>query len=726
MTLTTRARGLLLTLSLLALSPLASHAQGDTVSLNFSNADIDAVIKAIGKISGKNFLIDPRVKGTLNIVTNTPVSRDLSYQILLSALRLQGYTAVEGPGVTKIVPEADAKLHGVPVGKDAPRGRGDSLVTQVFAMRHESATQMLPVVRPLVSPNNTVTAFPSNNVLVVTDYAENVARIARIIESVDVAQGDVVVLELQHAAAIDLAATLNRLMNDGTSTAGGAANGADASQRVQIVPDARTNSLLVRAENPSRISALRQLVASLDRPGAGGNIHVVYLKNAEATKVAQTLNAALAGDGGAAAATDARATASTSGSTASDRTSSPDRMTTSASGLGGLGGSSGYRTSTTRSSTSAEAPQSGGVVQADPVNNALIILAPEAIYRNLRHVIDLLDRRRAQVYIEALIAEISTEHAAEYGIQWQSANTPGAGNRTTLFGGTNFSSGGQNIIGAAQNIASVGKGMNFLLGGGTVKVPINGEMVEVFNLSLLARFLETDSRANILSTPSLVTLDNETAKIVVGRNLPFVTGQYTNTGGGTTPANPFQTIERKDVGLTLEVRPQISEGGAVRLDIYQEASAVVETLDDSRGPTTNKRSIESSVLVDDGAIIALGGLVQDDYSGGEEKVPVLGDIPFAGSLFRYDTRRRSKTNLVVFLRPVIMRDRDSYAEITNARYDYVIGQQRGAATPGALMRSERTPPELPPAGSLAPALPMTHVPGIGAPAPRVEPDPIVR
>ena len=704
MTLMTRARGLLLTLGLLSLSPLAVAAQDDTVSLNFANAEIDAVIKAIGKISGKNFLIDPRVKGTLNIVTNTPVSRDLSYQILLSALRLQGYTAVEGPGVTKIVPEADAKLHGVPVGKDVLRGRGDSLVTQVFAMRNESATQMLAVVRPLVSPNNTVTAFPSNNVLVVTDYADNVARIARIIDSVDVPQGDVHVLELRHAAAVDLAATLNRLMNDGAGN-GSVANAADASQRVQVVPDARTNSLLVRTENPSRISALRQLVASLDRPGAGGNIHVVYLKNAEATKVARTLNGALAGDGSAPSATDSTASPGPLGA------SPPDRMTTQGAGLT----PATYRPSP----EPGNASDRGGIIQADPVNNALIIVAPEAIYRNLRHVIDLLDRRRAQVYIEALIAEISTERAAEFGIQWQSANTPGAGSSSTFFGGTNFGGAGQNIIGAAQNIGSVGKGMNFLLGGGTVKVPINGQMVEVFNLSLLARFLETDSRTNILSTPSLVTLDNEGAKIVVGRNLPFIPGHYANTGGGTTPANPFQTIERRDVGLTLEVRPQISEGGAIRLDIYQEASSVVPTLDDSAGPTTNKRSIQSTVLVDDGAIIALGGLVEDDYSSGEEKVPLLGDIPFAGSLFRYDSRRRTKTNLVVFLRPVILRDRDSYSTITNARYDYIIGQQRSVATPNALLRGENTPPELPAPGSPAPAVPVSHAPTRVTPAPFV-------
>lgn len=676
--LTCTIRHLILACTLAAL-PLAASAADpaadDTVSLNFSNAEIGAVIAAIGKISGKNFLVDPRVKGTLNIVTNTPVSRDLSYQILLSALRLQGYTAVEGAGVTKVIPEADAKLHGVPVSKERHGNSGDNLVTQVFAMKYESAPQMLAVIRPLVSPNNTVSAFPSNNVLVVTDYAENIARIARIIESVDVAQGDVLVVELKHAAAVDLATTLNRLMSESGST-GATAAPTDPSQRVHIIPEPRTNALLIRSDNPAQIRSVRQLITSLDRPGAGGNIHVVYLRNAEATKVAQTLNSALAGNATSTGNDSATATSATATATSSSA-NSDGRSTSSL--------SSGNDTSTAASGSS--------MVQADAVNNALIIMAPEAVYRNLRHVIDKLDRRRAQVFIETLIADISSDRAAEFGIQWQSGSLDGSG--ASVLGGTNFGGAGQNIIGAATNVSSVGKGMNLLIGKGTIKVPINGEMVDVFNLSLLARFLESDTRTNILSTPTIVTLDNEEAKIVVGRNLPFITGQYTNTGGGTTVANPFQTIERRDVGLTLEVRPQISEGGTIKLEIYQEASSVLPTADNSAGPTTNKRSIKSTVLVDDGAIIALGGLIEDSFSGGEEKVPLLGDIPVAGSLFRYETRKRTKTNLVVFLRPVILRDRESYTEISSSRYDYVIGQQRDLSAPVQLLRNEPPPPTLP-------------------------------
>lgn len=657
---------------LLALSmPASAQQREETISLNFQNAEIDAVIHAVGEITGQNFLIDPRVKGKLNIVTNTPVPRALSYQILLSALRLQGFTAVEGEGVVKIVPEADAKQHAAPVGTRQVSARGDRLVTQVFALRFESATQMLGVVRPLVSPNNTVTAFPSNNTLVVTDYASNIEQIAAVIAAIDISQTDVAVLELQHAAAADLAPVLARLLAE----QGGA--GQPGTTAPQVMAEPRSNALLVRADNPSRLTAIRQLVASLDRPGAGGNIHVVYLRNAEARHVAATLNSALSGTATpAAAATTARGFANT----AAD------------------GGDGGGR-------PSADVPLASGSanpiasVQADVVNNALIITAPDAIYRNLRQVIDQLDRRRAQVYIEALIAEISTERAAEFGLQWVGAGSVGGGSGATgIIGGSSFGSGGNNLLQLIASTASgnpslPGNGLNLAIGGGRVNIPGIGE---VLSLGVLARFLENEVRANILSTPNIVTLDNEEAKIVVGRNLPFVTGQYTNTGGGTTPANPFQTIERRDVGLTLQVRPQISEGGAIRLQIYQEASAVVGNVDAATGPVTTKRSIESMVLVDDGAIIALGGLVEDSYAGGEEKVPMLGDLPVAGSLFRYNTRKRSKTNLVVFLRPVILRDRDSYAEMTQSRYEYVIGQQRASALPRQLMRGEDSAPELPP------------------------------
>ena len=662
----------------------ATAADDEAVSLNFVNAEIDAVIKAIGKITGRNFLIDPRVRGNLNIVTNTPVPKSLTFDILLSALRLQGYTAVESAGVIKIVPEADAKLHSVPVGRDGRALAGAGLSTQVFILKNESAAQLVPVLRPLISPNNTVTAYPANNALVVTDYADNLARIARIIASVDVPQGDLQVIGLKHAAAADLADTVSRLLND---TGRGGAGQVDASQHVTVVPEAHSNSLLVRADNPARISAVRQLVAALDRPGAGGNIHVVYLKNAEAEDVAETLAAVLSG-----ATTTAAA-----------------RTTTSLA----AGSQDGTAASTGSGARSAPATASvgNGTIQADIANNALIITAPDAIYRNLRSVIDQLDRRRAQVYVEALIAEVTAERSAEWGLQWAAGAGVGSGRSGIgIIGGTSFTANGNSLNGLITNAAAgtpslPGNGVNIAIGGGSVSIPGLGSIP---NLAVLARFLESDTKANILSAPNLVMLDNEEAKIVVGQNRPFITGQYTSTGGGSLPENPFQTIERRDVGLTLRVKPQITEGGVIRMQIYQESSALFE--ETANGPITNTRSMESVIQVDDGGIIALGGLVEDSYASGEEKVPFLGDLPIAGALFRYDTRRRTKTNLVIFLRPVILRDADGYGRITNARYDYVIGQQRKLRGDDELLRGEPEPPELPPLGTPVPAVPVARVP----------------
>ena len=322
--------------------------------------------------------------------------------------------------------------------------------------------------------------------------------------------------------------------------------------------------------------------------------------------------------------------------------------------------------------------------------------------------------------MEALITEVSTDKAAEIGIQWQAGKL----GSTTAFGGTNFSTGGNNVLNLAAGLASgsastlPGNGLNLLLGSGTITV--GGR--EIANLNMLARLLESDTKANILSTPNLVTLDNEEAKIVVGQNLPFVTGSYATTGT-TTTTNPFTTIERRDVGLTLKVKPQISEGGTVRLQIYQEASTVVaNSVGNATGPITNKRSIESTVLVDDGAVIALGGLVEDTYSGGVEKVPLLGDIPYLGALFRYESRKRGKTNLIVFLRPVILRDAASAESISADRYNYIIGQQREFDSPDRLMRKEPNPPELPPPGSPPPAVPYNRPREIPA-APVMRPAP---
>jgi len=638
----------------------ACAADKDEVMLNFVNADIESVVKAVGEISGKNFVIDPRVKGTVNIVSARPVPRALAYQILLSSLRLQGFAAVEGQGVVKIVPETDAKLH---AGVGRPRrGDGDRLITKVFTLKNANANQLLAVVRPLVSPNNAVAAMAQTNALIVTDYADNLRRIEAIIYSVEsAASEDMAVLPVGYGAAVDLATLINRLLQEGAAISGAAAGGGADSGKISIVPDARSNVLLVKADSAGKLAKVKSLLATLDQPSqAGGNVRVVYLKNAEAGKVAQTLRALLAQDGANSTAATARPAAS----------SAP--ASTSAAG----GNASPSTVPLANGSANEEAPIPGSIVQADTANNALIINAPDSMYQNLRNVIDLLDRRRAQVFVEALIVELSAARAAEFGVQWQGLSGFGK-TGTQVVGGTNFpTANNPGIIATAIDPKGLVKssGLNIGIVNGSINIPGIGNIT---NLGFLAKALETTSQANVLSTPTLMTLDNEEARIVVGQNVPFLTGQFSNTGGGATPNAPFQTFERKDVGLTLKLTPQITEGGLVRLKIFQEVSSVdPASLNSTAGITTNKRSIETAVQVDDGSIVAIGGLIQDDTSDGVDQVPLLGDIPGLGWLFKHRSKEHKRTNLMVFLKPTILRDEGGARALAGERYSYLLQDQQ--------------------------------------------------
>ncbi len=635
-------------------SSLGNAAQDNKASLNFVNADIPEVIRAISQISKKNFLVDPRVKGTINIVSAKPVTPELAYDILLSALRMQGFAAVESDGVTKVLPEADAKLYVDAVGK--PHGSGDKLITKVFMLKNESASQLVNVIRPMVSPNNLVTAYPSNNTLVITDYVSNLKRIEQVIDSVDQVNEEApLVIPVKRASAVDMANVISKLMPEAT----GASQGGDGNQRFVLLADSRTNSLLLRADNPNRVARVKELVKKLDvDSGTPGNVHVVALKNAEALKMAPLLRAVLAGDSSSAAVPTASAMPA--------NTATATAMTSSA---------------------------TGGAIQADAASNSLIITASEPVYNNLRAVIERLDVRRPQIFVEALIVEVTADKAAEFGVQWQSLNGVNKAGMN-IIGGTNFGAAGSgnNIITAAANIGSVGQGLNIgVVKGGTTNIPGIGT---VLNLSALAHALETDTQANILSAPNLMTLDNEEAKIVVGQNVPFITGQYAQTGSTTTPS-PFQTIERKDVGLTLKIKPQIMEGGSVRLQIYQEVSSVVNTANNPAGVTTNKRSIESNILVDKNQIVVLGGLIQDSVNNVMNKTPLLGDIPLLGNLFRYETRQRTKTNLMVFIRPYVMRDKESYSPLTNERYNQMMGAEEDAKLSRNFMLPITGGPQLP-------------------------------
>lgn len=634
----------------------------DTITMSFVNADIRSVVETVGKATGKNFIIDPRVTGTLNIVSQTPVTKDQAYDILLSTLRLSGFATVEERGAVKILPEADAKTSGPVVAPGTPV-RGDRIVTQVFQLQNESAAQLATVLRPLVAQNNFIGAYPGNNTLVITDYASNVERIRKIVTSIDVpASADLQTIKVQHASAVDIANMITRLLPEASPNP--VTPGLPPKLSVAVEP--RSNALVVRADTPALVTRIRALIAQVDTPSsANGGINVVYLKNAEATKVAETLRGLLAG-----AANSSSGTSGSAGSTAS-----------AAQGQTPAGGAP---------TPVASAPAS--TIQAYQPTNSLIITAPDHVYNALRGVIDKLDQRRAQVYVEALVVEVTSSVAAEFGIQWQDLtgiNKPGA----NIIGGTNFGGSGTNIITGAQNIGTVGTGLNIGVVRGTVNLPGIGQ---VLNLGALSRALEADQRANVLSTPNILTLDNEEGKIVVGQNVPFVTGSFTQTGNATT--NPFQTIERRDIGLTLRVTPQVAEGGAVKLKVFQEVSSVVPTSSTVRSADliTNKRSIENTVLVDDGQTVVIGGLISDDTKNGESKVPLLGDIPVIGNLFKYQTRNRDKTNLMVFLRPVVLRDAKSAATLSGSRYDYIRGEQINHLKDAASLLPPTGGPELPP------------------------------
>lgn len=661
-------------------------AADDEVTLNFVGADIESAIKVIGQVTRRNFVIDPRVKGSINIVSGKPVSRDLAYQVLVSALRLQGFAVVEGGSVTKILPDADARAHAGPVIRKGTQS-GDQIVTQVFHIRYESAVQMVGVLKPLVGVNQSISANAVSNTLVVTDAAENLRRLERIIASIDVPHGDdPQIIPLKYASAVEVAGNVNRLFAPTGGSSGVTAG------TLAAMADPRSNRVILRADNPGLLARATTLIAGMDKPESGlGNIRVVYLKHADAPRLAQMLRAILGSD----TATASGGSAQLSGGPSAPALSSVAQPFA----TGALGSPAPLASNPVQQNATALVP--GSMIQADVGSNALIITAPETVFNNLQNVIAMLDRRRAQVHIEALIVELTAERAAEFGIQWQDLSGINS-NGTKAVGGTNFGGIGTNIVSTAINIGTAGRGLNFGIVDGQINIPGIGTIT---NLGFLARFLETEANANILSTPSIMTLDNEEAKIVIGQNLPFVTGSYSTTGNAAS-VTPFQTYERRDVGLTLKVRPQITEGGVVRVQIYQEASTVQPgTAASAAGPTTNKRSLESSVLVDDGNIIVLGGLIEDSFGNNEEKVPLLGDVPLLRNLFRYENRNRKKTNLMVFLRPRIIRDVVGYQEITEDRYQHLlVGQKKQAQQTQPAWGDDSVPMLKPQSGSSPAAL----------------------
>ena len=645
-------------------------ASEDAVTLAFRDAEISEVISAFSTSMAMPFLLDARVKGKITLETPGPISLDQAYELLVAALSLQGFAVVAADGYAKVVPTAEAKSQFPAMNTEATAA---GLSTRVFQLENEDATQLLAAIRALVPATNPMTAHPSSNSLIITDTRENLRRITEIIRSLDRPNRNAIrTVSINHGFASDIAQTVDQLINRGSSDKGGKL---PEHLRVVILPDARTNRILFQSSDLRRLSQAAELARDLDSPLATpGNVHVLYLKNAEAAVLAQTLqNLYRSG-----------AQTVSSGSRQSSSLTRPVGATGNASQPNqGLSMSAVQGNGKAPTSSSAGAPQasilgpedSGVVIQAEPNLNALLIVAPESLFREIRAVIEKLDVRRAQVFIESLIVEVSADRAAEFGVQFQYLDGLNA-TGSSGFGGTNFTprGGGANLLDLAANPLSASQGLNV----GVIRGTVSFGGATLANLGLLARALETQGAGNIIATPNLLTLDNEEAKIVIGQNVPFLTGSYTTSGNSS--GNPFQTIERRDVGTTLRVRPMVSEGGTVRLQIFQEVSSVVNQRL-AEGIVTNKRSIESTVLVEDGEFVVLGGLISDEEGTGESQVPLLGDVPFFGSLFRYETRERKKTNLFVFLRPVVLRSGSDSSVITMGKYEALRAGQRSQPSP---------------------------------------------
>lgn len=618
------------------------------VQMNFSHADIDEVAHAIGAATGKPIIVDPRVKGQLDLVSEKAVPEDEALKILQSALRMQGFSLLQDHGVLKVVPEADAKVQGVPtyVGNQ-PVAKGDQIVTQVFHLHRESANNLVSTLRPLVAPNNAITVDASNNTLVVTDYADNVRRIATIIAGVEAAsRPHIAIVQLNFADAATLAVQAQKLLD-----LSGIGN-ADAAQKVVVTADARSNAVALTASGEARLHEAERLILRLDTPTpAPGNIHIVNLRNADAADLARTLRKILGKQGSTnTGSTDNKGNSnaqSTSGLPDGDGTIPPLPGTSNAA-------SSVSATSSTSSSASpfsAKGTQSRGSdeqddsgssgIVADVTTNSVIITAPEPVFRNLSAIIARLDQRKVQVYIESLIIEVSSTRDGEFGIEWLTT------------------AGLQSVAAATTNVGIVA-GFGNILG-----------------TKGLFRALQTNSDVNILSTPSLITLNNHEARILVGTNVPIESGSYSTNTTSSSSVSAFNTYDRKDVGVMLNVKPQINEGGTITLQVYQEDSSVQSgTADQGGGFSIDKRSLQTTILADDGQIVVLGGLIGDNYTNGNTRVPWVSKIPVLGALFRHETKSRQKTNLLIFLRPVILRDQSTLQAVSGDRYDYISTQSR--------------------------------------------------
>lgn len=623
---------------------LPVHAE--TVTLNLKDADIGALISTVAEVADKNFIVDPRVKGKVTVVSSRPMDSDEVYQVFLSILKVHGFAAVPTGEVIKIIPDVNAKQDSIPTTTDQEPGIGDEMVTRVIQVDNVAAAQLVPILRPLVPQQGHLAAYPATNVLIISDRANNVERLVSIIRRIDqVSDSEIEVIPLAHASATEVVRVLTSL------TRASAAKAAGGATDQVLVADERTNSVLIGGERSDRLR-LRAIISHLDTPlDSGGNTDVIYLRYADAKEIVNVLM--------------------------------------------GVGKVEEQDAATGKAVSAARGTFD---IQADTSTNALVITAPPDIMRTLRRVIGQLDIRKAQVLVEAIIAEVSEDVARELGVQWLFLDPSGS---KTPVGVINFTNTGSPITDIANTVsgltggATTGSGSVPSIGDTNALLGFGDIQRNRFSYAAVLNALSSDADTNILSTPTLVTLDNEEAEIIIGRSVPFVTGSFTSTGASSGATNPFQTIQREDVGLTLKIKPKINEGDALRLDIQQEVSDIAPSVAGAADLVTKKRAIKTNVMVDDGQIVVLGGLIEETIGEDVQKVPLLGDIPLLGNLFKSRSADVRRQNLMVFIHPVILRNSEDAALHTNSKYNYLRELQRIEDADGVNLMPGKAHPVLP-------------------------------
>lgn len=622
---------------MLALLILVTPARAqEDFTLNFQDADIGTLIATISELTGKNFVIDPRVKGNVTVLSSEPMNADSVYATFLSILQVHGFAAVPAGDVIKIVPEVVSKQSGGPaVGTTRIRGRGEEVVTQVIEVENVPAAQLVAILRPLVPQYGHLAAYTPSNMLIISDRADNVARLMQIIHRIDqTGDSEIEVIKLQHASATEVARLIGSL-----NLSQEAKKTDPTSAGVTVVPDERTNSVLISGDKSERLR-IKAIVANLDTPiDSGGDTQVVYLRYAKAESLAPILE--------------------------------------------GYAEQAQEQEGEKKASKSSGGGQSLGVrILPEPDINALVITAPPKTMRAIRNVIEQLDLRRAQVLVEAIIAEVSLTKTRELGVDW------------ALLEDDEVAAAGLLSLDPSALAAAVASGNAV----GLIRSGLNiggGVSEDGRDFALILRALRGDGNTNILSTPTLVTLDNEEAEITVGQEVPFLTGSFTNTGSNTGSVNPFQTVERRDVGLSLKITPQINEGKSVQLKIEQETSSISAGSSSAVDLITNKRTLATSVLIESGDILVLGGLIDDQVTENETAVPLLSRIPLLGELFRSRSVQNSKQNLMVFIRPIIIRENSDANFFTREKYNFMRNKQIEEYKAGSYLLGKDARPVLP-------------------------------